>query len=97
MTAPASTDGSDGLGPVFNARSCSACHFHDGRGRPPSDADEPMVSLLIRLSVPGSAGDGGPLPDPTYGGQLGPRSVLGVPAEGRALVSYEEEQAVRRW
>ena len=28
-------DGRDGLGPLFNARSCSACHFKDGRGRPP--------------------------------------------------------------
>ncbi|HSD11302.1 MAG TPA: di-heme oxidoredictase family protein [Candidatus Binatia bacterium] len=90
VTAPASTDGSDGLGPVFNARSCSACHFHDGRGRPPADAGEPMVSLLIRLSVPGIDDDGGPLPDPTYGGQLGPRAILGVPPEGRAVVSYEE-------
>lgn len=90
VTAPASTEGSDGLGPVFNARSCSSCHFHDGRGRPPVDAEEPMVSLLIRLSVPGSDSDGGPLAEPTYGGQLGPRAILGVPAEGRAIVSYEE-------
>src|SRR4029450_7413194 len=32
VTAPSSTTGSDGLGPVFNARSCSSCHFHHGTG-----------------------------------------------------------------
>ena len=35
VTAPASTEGRDGLGPLFNAQSCSSCHFKDGRGRPP--------------------------------------------------------------
>ena len=32
VTAPASTTGRDGLGPLFNAQSCSSCHFRDGRG-----------------------------------------------------------------
>ena len=35
VTAPASTTGFDGLGPTFNAISCAACHFKDGRGAPP--------------------------------------------------------------
>src|SRR6185503_5793872 len=35
VAPPASVAGRDGLGPLFNARSCSACHFKDGRGRPP--------------------------------------------------------------
>lgn len=81
-TAPASTTGTDGLGPTFNARSCSSCHFKDGRGRPPLSEDEQMVSMLVRLSVPGTDEHGGPLPEPTYGGQLNPRAILGVPGEG---------------
>jgi CxxC motif-containing protein (DUF1111 family) len=81
-TAPSSTSGADGLGPTFNARSCSSCHFKDGRGRPPFDADEPMSSMLIRLSVPGTDEHGGPKPEPTYGGQLNPLGILGVPGEG---------------
>src|SRR6476469_4376308 len=28
-TAPASASAIDGLGPTFNARSCSSCHFKD--------------------------------------------------------------------
>ena len=30
VTAPASTTARDGLGPTFNALSCSSCHSHDG-------------------------------------------------------------------
>src|SRR6476469_4206328 len=41
VTAPASTTGRDGLGPLFNAQSCSSCHFRDGRAQPPDDADDP--------------------------------------------------------
>ena len=35
VTAPSSTEGRDGLGPLFNAQSCSSCHFRDGRAQPP--------------------------------------------------------------
>lgn len=91
VTAPASTTARDGLGPVFNARSCSGCHFKDGRGRPPESPSEPMLSMLIRLSVPGEGPHQGPLPHPSYGGQLGPEAVEGVPAEGIATVTYTEQ------
>ena len=89
VTAPASTAGRDGLGPLFNARSCSACHFKDGRSRPP-EAGEAMTTMLLRISVPGVGEHGQPLPDPTYGGQLQGRAVLGVPPEGDAYVEYRE-------
>jgi CxxC motif-containing protein (DUF1111 family) len=90
VIAPASTGKRDGLGPVFNAVSCSGCHFKDGRGRPPLSADEPMLSMLIRLSIPGKGPNGGPKPEPTYGGQLNPKGILGVPGEGKAKVTYTE-------
>ena len=51
VTAPASTKGRDGLGPLFNAQSCSSCHFEDGRGQPPTSDDDPVRGLLMRLSV----------------------------------------------
>ena len=41
VQAPASVTSSDGLGPLFNATSCSACHFKDGRGAPPASPGEP--------------------------------------------------------
>lgn len=90
VTAPASTSGRDGLGPTFNAGSCSACHFKDGRGRPPTTDDEPFEGLLLRLSIPGAGPHGDPVDEPTYGGQFNHRSILDVPNEGRAVVSYAE-------
>lgn len=91
VTAPASTEGTDGLGPTFNARSCSDCHFKDGRGQPPKGS-ETFSGLLLRLSVPGDGPNGGPNPEPNYGGQFNPLSINGVPSEGDATVSYEEQR-----
>ena len=90
VTAPASVTSLDGLGPTFNRMSCAACHFKDGRGRPPLLSDEPMKSMLIRLSVEGIAENGGPLPHPVYGKQLNDNAINGVSAEGMAKVIYDE-------
>lgn len=90
VTAPSSTAGRDGLGPTFNARSCSACHLFDGRGRPPMAADEPLLGLLFRLSVPGVGEHGGVVGDPSYGDQLQPYAIEGVPGEGSVAITYEE-------
>jgi CxxC motif-containing protein (DUF1111 family) len=90
VTAPSSTTGLDGLGPTFNASSCSACHFKDGRGAPPASPGEPFLGLLLRLSIPGQDAHGGPVGDPVYGGQLNHRAILGVPAEATSAVIYEE-------
>ncbi|MES2706047.1 MAG: di-heme oxidoredictase family protein [Verrucomicrobiota bacterium] len=96
MIAPASTAARDGLGPFFNARSCSSCHVKDGRGAPPREG-EIMTGLLLRLSVPGTDGHGAPKPDPIYGGQLGVR-VLEVPAglkpEAEVTVKWVESTHV---
>ncbi len=86
VTAPASADGRDGLGPTFNAQSCSSCHFKDGRGQPPKQARVPELGLLLRLSVARPGGEPGPVR--RYGGQLQDRAILGVPAEGRIRITY---------
>ena len=90
VIAPASTDGRDGLGPLYNARSCSSCHLLDGRGSPPENATEPLSSVLVRLSVPGQTTNGNPAPEPIYGGQLQPKAIPGIVAEGDVFVSYED-------
>ena len=69
VVAPASTDARDGLGPMFNAQACSSCHMRDGRGIPASTGDGDL-GLLLRLSVAGENGNGGPAPHPIYGDQL---------------------------
>ncbi|WP_432264318.1 di-heme oxidoredictase family protein [Bordetella genomosp. 12] len=99
VSAPSSTQASDGLGPLFNARSCQACHVKDGRGSVPGF--DPLertdaVALLLRLAVPAAAPAGtalsaaelAALPDPVYGSQLQNFSVAGLPSEGRVEVDY---------
>lgn len=86
--APSSNQSRDGLGPLFNARSCSACHFKDGRGRPPLEGEEDFSSMLLRISAPGTPPGEAPLGDPAYGDQLQPFGIDDVPGEGAPRVSY---------
>jgi CxxC motif-containing protein (DUF1111 family) len=59
-----------GLGPTFIAKSCAECHAGGGRGRPPRSAQEQLLSMLVRVSIPGTDEHGRPRPDPNYGDQL---------------------------
>ena len=88
VMAPSSTTARDGLGPLFNARSCSSCHVRDGRGSPPLEGQLP-TSLLFRLSIPGQDAVGGNRPDPVFGKQLAVRAIPGVEPEGNVSITYE--------
>ena len=105
VSAPASTDAADGLGPLFNVRGCQNCHLKDGRGRPPPAAHTPgpTGSLLFRLSVPPKSdadkallesGKVTVLPDPMYGGQLQDMSIQGHEAEGAVKITHEENEVL---
>ncbi len=96
VTAPASTDARDGLGPTFNAQSCSSCHVLDGRAKPPDNDDDPERGLLLRISVPGINEHGAPLGDPVYGNQIQDRSIIGVPHEALISIAYEEIEGTFR-
>lgn len=78
VTAPASTEARDGLGPLLNAQSCSSCHVRDGRGSP----DGPAPGLLMRV--------GDAEAHPHYGGQIQDRSILGVDPEATVRTIYVE-------
>jgi len=103
VSAPSSTDSSDGLGPLFNSRACQNCHLKDGRGHPALSADVPddSGSMLVRLSVPAAteeqkgrleAHSVNSIPDPTYGGQLQNFSIQGFRPEGQLKVEYKEKK-----
>lgn len=85
VSAPAPIN--PGLGPVFNSVSCNSCHIGDGRGKPPG-GNEPLLSMLIRISVPGTDPHGGPAPVPGFGGQLQQRAIFGVEPEANVSVSW---------
>jgi CxxC motif-containing protein (DUF1111 family) len=90
VIAPASTGTRDGLGPLFNAPSCSSCHLNDGRGRPPVADDEPFLGLLLRIGMPAGPDGSGDRPDPVYGDQIQTQAIPGVPREGTPRMHYEE-------
>ncbi|MBH53723.1 MAG: thiol oxidoreductase [Opitutaceae bacterium] len=89
VDASSIVDGRDGLGPLFNVRSCSACHFKDGRGRPPIKG-EISNGWLMRISIPGRTDHGAPLPDPIYGNQISVRALPGAKPEASIRISYQE-------
>ena len=88
VTAGNSTEARDGLGPLFIAQSCSSCHGHDGRARPPLDNDDPVRGLVVQISLPTKLGDA-PIPDPAYGGSIQDRAILGVPPEAEIHVEWK--------
>jgi len=90
VEAPASTVTRDGLGPLFHARSCSGCHFRDGRANAPA-ANGEVLGALVRLSVGGGESF---TPEPTYGTQFQDRALPDVPSEGTLNVQWEEVSGV---
>lgn len=99
VSSPSSTQASDGLGPLFNARACQSCHIKDGRGHPPEGAAD-ATSMFLRLARPAKSDEerqaleafvAASLPDPVYGGQLQDLAVPGLKAEGRMVIEYEEQ------
>ncbi len=99
VSAPSSTQASDGLGPLFNARSCMSCHVNDGRGKPP-EGGVSTTSMFLRLARTPKTSDEEKaiadaeavnFPDPVYGHQLQDLAVPGLAAEGRMKISYTEK------
>jgi CxxC motif-containing protein (DUF1111 family) len=99
VTAPASTESRDGLGPTFNAQACSSCHVLDGRGAPPTGPDDATTrGLLLRLSVPADAAGPPTADDPeagvpgeTAGGTPAPEPVYGGQLQDRAIDGVDPE------
>ena len=99
--AVTSLNGDWGLGPTFIADRCSACHIGSGRGAPPQASNEQLLSMLVRVSIPGTDAHGGPKPHPNYGDQIQNRSLDGrnvdfaysgtaVPNEADLFLDWED-------
>ena len=88
VIAPSSTTGRDGLGPLFNMRSCSSCHLRDGRGELPAEGS-PLRSAILRLGIPGVDERNGIPPEPVYGSQFQGLAIPKAKPEGDAIVHYE--------
>lgn len=98
VSSPSSTQASDGLGPLFNARACQSCHLKDGRGHPP-EGQADATSMFLRLARAASTAEEEAalaehkalnFPDPVYGSQLQDLAVPGLSSEGRMRIDYAE-------
>ena len=98
--APSSTKSSDGLGPLYNARSCNQCH-----GLSIKNKSSLPSSLVIHLSIEPSLDmryqdteknlkELGFIPEPNYGKQLQTFAYPGAKAEAEISVSYEKVLAI---
>lgn len=77
VPSPASTRGSDGLGPLHAARACAGCHAGGGASRTAAQGDGTLDPSAFAVRLGGDAGPG----DPVYGLQIQPL--------GTALVAPE--------
>ena len=102
VSSPSSTQASDGLGPLFNARACQSCHIKDGRGHPPEGAAD-ATSMFLRLARPARTDEerqaledhlAASLPDPVYGAQFQDLAVPGLLSEGKMVIDYQPSHAV---
>jgi CxxC motif-containing protein (DUF1111 family) len=96
VAAPSSTRASDGLGPTYNARACSGCHIHDGRGHAPHSPTDDAKSFALKLSIPAPVTARvadieewiATQPEPSYGSQVQDFATANVGAEARLQVQY---------
>jgi len=98
VSSPSSTQASDGLGPLFNARACQSCHLKDGRGHPPEGSAD-NTSMFLRLARDArdekergilARHEALNFPDITYGKQLQELAVPGLASEGTMRITYDE-------
>lgn len=75
IKAPTATDARDGLGPVYNARTCLSCHINGGRGPVPADSETPLFAAFVRISIPGHDTVEGSVAEPVYGHQIQGQSI----------------------
>ncbi len=79
---PLATHPDAGLGPLFNANSCVACHVRNGRGAP-----VPGVSL-VRVALQEA---NGATPVPQWGWQIQDHAIFGHQPEATVDLTWQEE------
>jgi CxxC motif-containing protein (DUF1111 family) len=84
------TAGRVGVGPLFNASSCNACHNEGERGRGPLGDGPAPTALVIQLEAHPGDQQTEPSGDPVYGRVFNTLALDGVKPEGAVLVRYTE-------
>ncbi|PCE65008.1 di-heme oxidoreductase family protein [Sediminicola luteus] len=88
VTAPAEVN--QGLGPIFNNKTCIECHPKDGRAAFPTGDINALSGFFLRTSVPGKDPHGGPVPTPGFGLQLQNQAIRNYEPELKFKVTYTD-------
>ena len=91
---PAGTDGAerrDGLGPLYNAAACDACHNEGAHGRGPTGDGDAPVALVIELDTAPHQARQDQRGDARYGRTLNTAALAGVAPEARVILQYQEQ------
>ena len=86
ISPPSSTKYDDGLGPLYDAPSCQACHH---RAKGPAGADSVPAGTVTRLGNAHGTGD------PVYGYQIQTRAVAGHVAEANPDIQWQTKDGLR--
>ena len=80
-----SLKGDWGLGPTFITDKCSSCHVKGGKGFLPSNRNEQLKSMIVKISHDGLDKVGRPIPHPNYGTQFQNQGLMGQDRDGTFL------------
>ena len=80
-----SLKGDWGLGPTFITDKCSSCHVKGGKGFLPSNRNEQLKSMIVKISYDGLDKVGRPIPHPNYGTQFQNQGLMGQDRDGTFL------------
>lgn len=80
VKAPTVTFARDGLGPIYNERTCLMCHINGGKGFIPDNNKRPLTGTLVRISKVADEqykfdNKLGVAPHPAYGDQIQSQST----------------------
>ncbi len=97
VEAPSATTARDGLGPLFNANTCSTCHIGNGRGYGRDSQGQLDRSVIVKLHDTNPKKQNskalnvdGVIKDKVYGGQIQVTGIFGVPKEARVELENKE-------
>lgn len=89
VESPAATTARDGLGPLFNANTCVACHNHNGAGGGYLANGVVPRSTVVQLH---NKAPHGWQADPMYGPQVSVNGSSDVPAEAKYTINWHTNQ-----
>ncbi|NOL52224.1 di-heme oxidoredictase family protein [Pelistega suis] len=100
VAAPSSTTARDGLGPLFNANTCSSCHLTTLKPQTSflktistQDNTPPIRHFVLKLSQPHVQKQASQIttPDPVYGYQIAINAISSVSAEAKLSLQAKEK------